>query len=155
MSIEEEVSALQNVPMLREIEPGKLKLLAFVSERMVFRPGEPLCEQGENGDAAFIILDGKADIVVSTDAGPRTVASVGKNDIVGEISIICDVPRTATVKAVEDMQVLRVAKDQFFKLMREFPDMAVEIMRVLAARLERTTRDLADVRGQLAAATGN
>ncbi|MEM6616297.1 MAG: cyclic nucleotide-binding domain-containing protein [Pseudomonadota bacterium] len=149
MSIEAEVAALKKVPMLKGVDAAKLKLLAFISERMVFRSGEALCRQGETGDRAFIILEGKADVVVNTPDGEKTVATVGKNDIVGEIAIICDVPRTASVLASDEVHALTVSKDHFFKLMREFPDIALEIMRVLAARLERTTRDLADVQGQL------
>ncbi len=155
MSIDQEVEALQRVPMLRGIEKGKLRLLAFISERMVYGPGETLCKQGDIGDSAFIVLDGEADIVVDTDTGPKTVAVVGTNDIVGEIAILCDVPRTASVIAKTEVHTLTISKDQFLKMMSEFPEMTIEIMRVLAARLERTTRDLADVRGELARATAN
>lgn len=143
------------VPMLKGIDKAKLRLLAFISERAVYSPGETLCRQGDSGDSAFIILDGEADIVVETDDGPRTVAGVGTNDIVGEIAILCDVPRTASVVARTEVQTLTVAKDHLMKMLAEFPEMAIEIMRVLAARLERTTRDLADVRGELARATAS
>lgn len=153
MSIEQEVEALRAVPMLNGVDNAKLRLLAFISERMVYDPGESLCVEGEIGDSAFIILDGTADVVVNTDAGPKSVASVGKNDIVGEIAILCDIPRTASIVAGSQVHTLTITKDQFFKMMREFPDMAFEIMRVLAARLERTTHDLARVRGELAKAT--
>ncbi|MEM6665121.1 MAG: cyclic nucleotide-binding domain-containing protein [Pseudomonadota bacterium] len=152
MSIDQEVAALARVPMLKGVEQGKLRLLAFTSERVVFRPDELLCKQGDMGDKAYIILSGEADIIVDTDAGPKVVANVGQNDIVGEIAIISNVPRTATVKATAEVQALTVSKDHFLKFMREFPEMAIEVMRVLAARLENTTRDLAEVRGKLAAA---
>ncbi len=149
MTLEAEVEALRQVPLFHGIEPGKLRLLAFISERMTYEAEERLCSQGEPGDSAFIILEGNADVRVNTDQGERTVAAVGANDIVGEIAILCDVPRTAAVVATSDMDVLTVSKDNFLKLLQEFPEMALEVMRVLAHRLEKTTRDLAEVRASL------
>ena len=62
--------------------------------------------------------------------------------LIGEIAILCDVPRTATVKAVSEVVTLAISKDLFFRMVTEFPQMAVEIMRELARRLERTTSQL-------------
>jgi CRP-like cAMP-binding protein len=70
------------------------------------------------------------------------VATFKQNDIVGEIAILCDVPRTATVKAKVELEVLKISKDLFFRMVGEFPQMAVEIMRELALRLDRTTDQL-------------
>ena len=83
--------------------------------------------------------------------GPLKVADVGRNDIVGEIAILIDVPRTATVRTTEAMTALRISKELFFRLVAEFPQMAVEIMRELAQRLDKTTNDLREARAQLAA----
>ncbi|WP_150495479.1 cyclic nucleotide-binding domain-containing protein [Roseibium aquae] len=144
MSLETEVEALRRVPLFRGIDETKLRLLAFISDRTRYQKGERLCSQGEEGDSAFIILLGTADVRVDTPEGERTVAQVGENSIVGEIAILCDVPRTATLVAATDMDVLIVSKDDFLKLLKEFPDISLEVMRTLALRLERTTRDLAE-----------
>ena len=149
MSIETEVEALRKVPLFSGIEVTKLKLLAFISQNMTYETGESLCKQGETGDCAFLILSGNADIRVNTNQGEKTVASVGSNDVVGEIAIICDVPRTATVVATSDMEVLTISKDDFLKLLVEFPEISLNVMRVLAQRLENTTRDLADAKAKL------
>ncbi len=151
MSLNEEVELLRNIPLFVNVEPSKLKLLAFASERVTFQDGQTVCHQGEIGDAAYLIVDGKADVIVDTPSGPVTVAKVGKNDLVGEIAILCDVPRTATITANSELTTLRISKDLFFRLVTEFPQMAVEIMRVLAQRLERTTADLSAARGEGAA----
>ena len=148
MSLNDEVELLRQVPLFANIEPAKLKLLAFTSERLTFRKGQDLCDQGQAGDAAFIIVDGDADVLVNTDnGGTQSVARAGKNDVVGEIAILCDVPRTATVRAITDVTALRISKDLFFRLVSEFPQMAVEILRELAERLERTTSQLAKALG--------
>ena len=73
--------------------------MCFASERLTYHADQNLFEQGEVGDAAFIIVEGTADVVVETKEGPLVVAQFARNDIVGEIAILCDVPRTATVTA--------------------------------------------------------
>ncbi|MGE0745097.1 MAG: cyclic nucleotide-binding domain-containing protein [Rhodospirillales bacterium] len=145
MSLNQEVEILRNIPLFSKIEPSKLKLLAFTSERVTFRPGQELFHQGDPGDSAYIIIAGAADVVVSGATGDIVVAEVGKNDFVGEIAILCDVPRTATVKATTDLITLVISKELFFRLITEFPQMAIEIMRELAHRLEKTTEQLRKV----------
>ena len=142
MSLNEEVDLLRKIPLFANIEPSNLKLLAFASERLKFREGTELFHQGDMGDSAYIIINGAVKIVVSTPNGDVKVAEVNKNDIVGEIAILCDVPRTATVVAVRDVEALKVSKELFFRMVGEFPQMAVEIMRELAIRLEKTTSQL-------------
>ena len=146
MSLAEEVEALRRIPLFANIETSKLKLLAFTSERVNYPAGHVLFEQDEMGDAAYILMEGEAEIVVRTEHGPLTVATVGRNDIVGEIAILCDMPRTATVRARTPLCALRIEKSLFFRLVTEFPQMAVEIMRVLAQRLEKTTPQLREAK---------
>src|SRR5919202_4611203 len=136
MSLKEEVELLQRIPMFGQVEASKLKLLAFTSARVAFEPGQVLFRQGDMGDAAYLVIEGEADILVDTPNGPIKVATVGKNAFVGEIAILCDVPRTATVRAKDRLVTLRIAKDLFLRLVTEFPSMSVGIMRELAHRIE-------------------
>jgi CRP/FNR family transcriptional regulator, cyclic AMP receptor protein len=149
MTLQQDVDVLRKIPLFAKIEPARLKLLAFTSEHIEFAPGEPICRQGEQGDAAYIVLEGTADVVVQSDQGPTRVATVGRNDIVGEIAILCDVPRTATVQATTRLVALRVSKDGFFNLVTQFPQIAVEIMGELASRLHATTQRLTEASARL------
>ncbi|MBO6561919.1 MAG: cyclic nucleotide-binding domain-containing protein [Nisaea sp.] len=142
MSLNEEVELLKNIPIFAKIEPSKLKLLAFTSERLNYADGQVLFNQGDSGDAAYIIIDGTASVLIDTDDGKIEVAQLSKGDIVGEIAILCDVPRTATVQAKQSLTTLKIAKEAFFRLVTDFPQIAVEIMRELAARLEQTNMRL-------------
>jgi CRP-like cAMP-binding protein len=147
MSLQQEVDLLRNIPMFAKIEPAKLKLLAFTSERISYSDGDVLFHQGDAGDAAFVIISGQAEISINTDEGPLVVARLSDHDFVGEIAILCDVPRTATVTAVTNLEALRIAKELFFRLIKEFPEIAIEVMRELAHRLENTNTRLRDVAG--------
>ena len=146
MSLNEEVEVLRHVPLFARIEPAKLKLLAFTSERLVFPAGSELFHQGDSGDAAYIILDGEADILVDAPGGEIVVAEARRHAFVGEIAILIDIPRTATVRARSELSTLVVTKETFLGMASEFPDMAIEIMRELAQRLADTTAQLTAAR---------
>ena len=87
-------------------------------------------------------------MIVATASGPVTVATLHKNDFLGETAILCDVPRTATVQARTDLETLMISKDLFFQLVSQFPSMSIEIMRELARRVERTTAQLREAVSQ-------
>jgi CRP/FNR family transcriptional regulator, cyclic AMP receptor protein len=142
VSLVQEYELLRRIPFFVEIEPAKLKLLAFMSERVGYDAGKLLCRQGDPADAAYLIIEGEADIIVNTPSGPVTIATLGANDIVGEMAILADVPRTATVRAKTRLVALRIAKEPFMRMVREFPTMAISIMRELAHRLDLTNTQL-------------
>jgi CRP-like cAMP-binding protein len=97
-------------------------------------------------DAAYIIVDGDVEVLVDTPRGPLAVATLGRNEFVGDIGVLCDIPRTATVKAATRVTTLKISKDLFFRMVTDFPAMGVEVMRVLAHRLEQTTAQLREAR---------
>ncbi len=148
MLLKDEVEMLRRITLFAGLPPAKLKLLAFTSDRVLYSAGESLFNQGDIGDAAYVILSGKADVLVSTPTGPLKVAEVEENSIIGEIAILCNTPRTATITTTTPLEALRIRKDDFLKLLADFPEMAVEIMRVLADRLSQTTSELTEARSR-------
>lgn len=152
MNLNEEVEILKGVPIFAKIEPAKLKLIAFTGERMTFSAGQELFHQGDQGDAMYVILAGIADVLIDNDTGGQiTVAEMRKNNFVGEMAILGDVPRTATIKARESLTTLRISKDMFYRLVAEVPQMAIEVMRELAHRLEDTNKKLREATAKKAA----
>lgn len=149
MSLEDEVDVMRRIPLFANVDPAKLKLLAFTSERVTFAASQELFHQGDPADAAYVVIAGAADVLVDADDGEITVARLERNDIIGDIAIICDVPRTATVRATDDLVAVKIVKEQFLDLIREFPEISLGIMRVLAERLAATTADLSETRGRL------
>ncbi|MGI9483165.1 MAG: cyclic nucleotide-binding domain-containing protein [Hyphomicrobiales bacterium] len=148
-SLADEVDLLRRIPLFAQIDPSKLKLLAFTSERIAFEADQVLFKQGDEGDAAYVIMEGEADVIIDTPAGEIVLATVGRNDFVGEIAILCDVPRTATIRAKSALDTLKVSKEHFIRLISEFPEMGIEVMRELADRLVKTSADLAASREKL------
>jgi CRP-like cAMP-binding protein len=153
MSILTEVELLRRIPLFSNIDTSRLKLLAFTSERLTYNAGAVLFREGDRGDSAYLLLEGKVDVVVHAPSGEDViVASLGANNIVGEMSLLCEMPRTATVIAAEPLDTLRIKKDQFFQLMRDLPQITLEIMRELATRLHHVNQDLSAARAKLRAA---
>lgn len=152
MSILTEVELLRRIPLFANIDTSRLKLLAFTSERLTFENGAILFREGDRGDSAYLILTGKVDISVASPNGEVVVASLGANNIVGEMSLLCETPRSATVTAAEPLDTLRIKKDQFFGLLRDLPQMTLEIMRELAVRLNNVNKELSTAHAKLRAA---
>jgi CRP-like cAMP-binding protein len=139
-----EVDLLRRVPLFSSIEPARLKLLAYTSDVVTYRPGQVLFRKGDTGDAAYVIIKGDAVVSVPADSGEIAIAQLGDGDFLGEIAILCDTPRTATITAQSELKALRIRKEPFFELLRQFPEIAVEMTRLLAERLTRTTAELVE-----------
>ena len=151
MNLNEETEALRRIPFFAAVDPAKIKLLAFTSERLAFPQGTALFREGDPGDAAYLILEGDADVIVQSPEGPVHVAKLAKHSFTGEVALICNVPRTATVAAASSLVALKIGKDTFFQLLRDVPQLAFEVMRELAVRLDNTNDRLRDAEAKLRA----
>lgn len=139
MSLEQEVELIRRFPIFSKLAPAKQKLLAFTSERLTFEANHIMFRAGDAGEACYIVIDGSIEISVPTPNGPLVVNTLGRNEIIGEIAIFGDVPRTATATTKSKVETLRISKDQFLSVIRENPDAALELIRILATRLANTT----------------
>ena len=148
--IQDEVAMLRSLPLFANLPPAKLKLLAFASDRVTFKAGTVLFEQGDEGDAAYIVLDGTAEVLVATGATQAKVAELGKNAFVGDMGVVSDMPRTATVRAGSDLTTLRIRKEHMMEMVQESRELALAVLREVVARLAKTTKDLSEARAELA-----
>jgi len=142
MSLEQEVELIRRIPIFKMIQPAMQKLLCFGSERLTYDAGQILFRAGDAADAAYVLIEGAVEITVSSPKGPILVNTIGRNEIIGEIAIFGDVPRTATVTATSRVEALKISKELFINVIRQNPDAAIELIRILATRLANTTRQL-------------
>jgi CRP-like cAMP-binding protein len=147
--LQDEVDLLRAIPVLANMPANKLKLLAFASDRVSYDAGEVLFEQGDDADAAYIVIRGLADVIINTDNGTNKVAELGPNSFVGDMAILSDMPRTATVQAAEKLDTLRIRKDHMIDMMKDSPTLAMAVLRELVQRLAKTTADLSSTRDEL------
>ncbi|MFI5014625.1 MAG: cyclic nucleotide-binding domain-containing protein [Hyphomicrobiales bacterium] len=142
MTIESEVQSLRQVPMFREIDPAKLKLLAFTSDRLSYDKGDVLFRQHEISDSTYVIVEGKVEVWLEATRDRIKVAELGEGNIVGEIGVLCDQPRSATIEAASHVVALKIGREVFFDMLRQFPQMSVAVMRELARRVDATNAKL-------------
>ncbi|MEM9733611.1 MAG: cyclic nucleotide-binding domain-containing protein [Pseudomonadota bacterium] len=150
--LSDEVDLLRSIPMLANMPSNKLKLLAFASDHVTYREGDILFHQGDDADAAYIVVEGTADVLVASHDGgtPSKVAELGRNAFVGDMAIIGDIPRTATVRANGDLRMLRIRKEHMMDMVKDSPTLAMAVLQELVNRLAKTTQDLSEARDEVA-----
>ncbi|MBB3772630.1 CRP-like cAMP-binding protein [Angulomicrobium tetraedrale] len=119
MTIEDEVRSLQKFRMFRDVEGAKLKLLAMISDRVVFQPGEVIYAQGDASDAVYIVLDGQFKVSLVTAHGVIDFAEHVRGVLLGEAGVLCDQNRMATITAETPVVALRVDREPFLQLLKE------------------------------------
>ena len=131
------VQALKVAPLFDGLSRKELTQLARVSEDLEVEPGKVLCKEGETGQEFFVIVDGKVKV---TRKG-RRVATRGGGHFVGEIALLEDVPRTATVTAETPVRLFVLTRRDFRHLLDEHPGVERKVLRALARRLAETSSD--------------
>ena len=142
MSLEQEFELIRRVPIFSTTDPAMQKLLCFSSDRLTYEEGQVMFRTGDPPDSAYIVMEGEVDITVPTPNGPLLVNTLTRNDVIGEIGIFGDVPRTATAQARTRVEALRISRDVFVNVIRSNPDAAIALIRILADRLAKTTAQL-------------
>src|SRR4030095_12429602 len=137
------------VPFFAGLDSAKLKLLAFTSRALKFAPGEDLMKKGGVADSAYVILDGEAEVIGETSKGEFVVAVMRSNELTGEMGVIRNRPRGATVRAKTPVRALRIASEVFLGLITENPECALDVMRKWSARIEASNARLSAVQREV------
>jgi CRP/FNR family transcriptional regulator, cyclic AMP receptor protein len=131
------VEALKRAPLFEGLSKKELTQLARVSEDMEIPEGTILTKEGELGHEFFVILEGETQV----KRKGRTVATRGGGDFVGEIALLEQVPRTATVTAKTDLRVFVLTSKDFHHLLEENPSVERKVLRTLAKRVADLSKD--------------
>jgi CRP-like cAMP-binding protein len=131
------VQALKRAPLFEDLSKKELTELARVTEDLEIGTGDVLCKEGETGQEFFVIVEGETEI---TSEGKR-VAARGGGDFVGEIALLEETTRTATVTAKTPLRVFVLTRQDFRHLVRETPSVEQKVMRALARRVVELSGD--------------
>ena len=124
---------LATVPLLAGLEPKVRRRLAEIGKRRTYLPDETIVKEGTTGTALYIVLSGKARV----ERDEKAIAELGTGDFFGELALIEEHPRSATVVASEETDCLLFVAWEFTSLLEEHPEIAVPIMRELIQRTHR------------------
>lgn len=139
MRYAETITILRGIPLFCRLDPTKLKRLAFACTDLTFAAGENLFVEGEPADGAYIIEEGEVDVIVAREGREVRVGRLGHFELFGEMAIILNQKRTATIRAATPLKVLKIDADVFLRLVTETPDVALAVMRSLSEKITRLT----------------
>ena len=149
MDLAEETDLLRKIPMFAKMETSKLKLLAFASEMVTFQDGDTVMQSGDSADVAYVIMEGAVDIVTETDGGPEVVSTVSQNQLIGELGLLNNTPRIATLVANGELRALKITDEMFFRMLRENSEVALDVIRMLSDKLAKSHAQVETLKQQL------
>jgi NTE family protein len=117
------------------LEAGPWAELAASAQPVSVRAREWLFRQGDPGDSLYVVLTGRLEIVIESGGEPKVIRILGRGDSVGELALLTESPRSASVRARRDSELLHVTRDHFAKLLEQRPEFAAGLTRVLGRQL--------------------
>jgi CRP/FNR family transcriptional regulator, cyclic AMP receptor protein len=134
------IQALARVALFRDLSRRNLARINRVSKVVYAHAGDVLMEQGGKGTEMIVVLEGRA----SVQRGTRTIAECGAGDCLGEMSLLDNEPRSATVTALEPMRLLTISSGDFKKLLPSAPRLAEALLATMSRRL-RDAHEIAEL----------
>jgi HEAT repeat protein len=140
LSLLDRVMFLRGVKLLSDLSPGDLKHVAEAATEHIYPDGEVIAEQGDAGDEMHIVVSGQIGVVVDSKAGQsREIARRTRGEYVGEMSILSEEPRMASLVCSGPVRTLSLDRKRFRRILRERPDAGLAVMQVLCDRLREAT----------------
>lgn len=135
--------SLRRVPILAALKEDHLEMLAKVATTRTFNPGEVIIRQGDPGAGLFVIIKGYVDVTLRDKPGnpEYKLNTLGKGDFFGEMALIDGYPRSATVTAFDETQVVELDRWVFLDALRREPNIAVAMLPVLTRRIRNLQED--------------
>jgi CRP/FNR family transcriptional regulator, cyclic AMP receptor protein len=144
MELADTAALLARVPVFAELAEPELTRVAGLARRRAFAAGEIVFREGEDSDTCYVVESGHARALREhTDGRQLTLATFGPGDIFGELAMFDDERRSATVDAIDDLEVVGIPGADMRRLMREHPDIAVKLSIALGRRLRAANERLA------------
>jgi CRP-like cAMP-binding protein len=128
------VAAIAKVPLFSRCSKRELRRIAQLADEVDLPEGKVLTQQGARGREFFVLLEGSADV----RQDDRLLQSLGPGDFLGEIALVADVPRTATVTASSSVRTLVITDRAFRELLRHSPEIQGKVLDAVASRFAAT-----------------
>ncbi len=141
---EETIALLRRVPVFSALSVDELERVARVAMQRRFEAGEVVFKEGDEGSTCYIVRSGRARAIREhPDGRSITLAHFGPGDIFGEMAMLDDERRSATVETTEGTQAIAILSTDMHRLLREYPDISIKLIAALGQRLRETNERLA------------
>ncbi|HEV2011793.1 MAG TPA: cyclic nucleotide-binding domain-containing protein [Candidatus Limnocylindria bacterium] len=138
---QERSERLRTVDLLSQLDRVALARLAGYMVPLAFAAGEVICSEGDPADGLYIVVRGTLGVYATGAGGERRMNAIGPGHYVGELALLVDQPRSATIRADTEGEILRLDRDQFLQLLGQDPAAAKAVATTLARRLRRRDMD--------------
>jgi CRP-like cAMP-binding protein len=132
-----------------KLGPEALEFIQGVGQIQIFKPGDRIVSQHEQGDAMFLIIEGSVDVIRDIGVGQQFLAKLESNRSFGEVALLTNSPRTASVVAVTKVRLIKITKENLGRLSIDNPRIAMQIYRILAESLAQSLRQTGTIPSQL------
>jgi len=149
-------TVLKSVSLFASLSPEDLRALAPMVTRRAAPRGTPIMHEGDAIDSLYVVMSGRLKVTMGEADGKETILAIlGPGEFFGEMGLIDDAPRSASVVAIEPCELLAVTRRAFRQCLTTNADLAMAVMRVLVRRLREADRKIAslamlDVYGRVA-----
>ena len=142
MTIEDEYQVLSRLELFENLDPVKLKRLIFVSQRYHLQAGEYLFRQGDTTLNPYGIISGEFAVLLNNGGDEISIAVQGEGALIGDMAVLSGEPRSASMRANCDSEVIEFDTDLFINTVVNDPSTALQMMKILAARIAKMDRKI-------------
>jgi hypothetical protein len=129
---------LKSIEIFEGLSVGELAAVASVTEEASFDEQQVVIQQGDPGNTLYLVIDGEVAVIkLQEDGSELELDRIGSGDYFGEMALFEQIPRTATIRTVKPCRMLLLHKQQFDEMVREYPQIALEICKVLSSRIRK------------------
>jgi CRP/FNR family cyclic AMP-dependent transcriptional regulator len=125
------VELIKKVPLFSKLSKKELEQVAHIADELDLPNGKLMAEEGDRGREFFVLLEGEADVT----KGDKSINTMREGDFFGEIALVTQMPRTASVRATTDVRVLVVTERDFSALLKHSPQVSRGVAEALAERV--------------------
>jgi CRP-like cAMP-binding protein len=138
-TIARRMTFLQSVPLFVDLSEADLETLVTDFRLREYGKDEIIFHQEDNSNELYVVMEGKVRIFVISPSGSETSLEIfGQRGVIGEYATIDNIPRSATAKAIVPTTLLQMMADRFLHHMRQMPDLAIAMTKLLVAKSRRT-----------------
>ena len=139
MTIQEKIDGIKKTAIFKNLSNEDFNQIAEVAKEIFYKKGSIIFEENSMADAFYIISKGIVEILKRGENGVQEILAIKKDgDVFGEMAVIDDLPRSATIKARTDITLLKLSKDIFNELLKSFSHISIEIARSICSTVRST-----------------
>lgn len=148
MALDDDIRVLAGIALFEGFAQEQLRLLAFGAENISVAAGRLIYAEGDSADCAFVVTAGTVKLVHGTGDAAIELQALGANTLLGELALIADTTRPTSAIAATDVELIRLNRRLFRRILEEYPDLAALLHGRIAAELQELIARITELAGR-------